>query len=79
MTVTPLRTAEVPSKQEMLRMLQRLTTEVEAGEILTIVAIPIRKEREFRIMCAGKIGALELCGLLGRAWLDAQCAMDTAP
>ena len=72
---TKLVEAENPSKKDLLELLDRLRAEVERNEVLALVCIPIKTEDKFCTRFTGKISTLELCGLLGRAWLDAQASM----
>jgi hypothetical protein len=70
-----LRPAESPFKADLLKLLDRLRTEVEAGEMLAIAVIPIFASRQFGVRSAGNIGMVELAGYLGRAQLDALNAL----
>jgi len=67
----PFPIAVSPAKGEMLALLERVRTEIEAGECLAVVILPIHPNKEWSTRSAGDIGMLELGGILGRAWLTA--------
>lgn len=72
---TKISFAEPPSKDDLLALLDELRAEVETGECLSLVAVPIFSQRRFHVRSAGELSMLQLAGLLGRAWLDAQDAL----
>lgn len=74
-TVTLLKVAEEPAKADLLALVDELRAGVENGSIISLVAIPIHPNREWTTRSAGEVRMLELAGILGGAWLDAQARM----
>lgn len=72
-----LKTAESPAKADLLAMLDTLRTEVESGETIALVAVPVHVSREWSTRSAGEVSMLMLAGMLGRAWMDATEALKT--
>jgi hypothetical protein len=73
--VTPLKVAEAPAKDNLLALVEELRAGIEGGTIISLVAIPIHPSREWTVRSAGEVRMLELAGILGGAWLDAQEAL----
>lgn len=69
--VAHLKPADAPARAELLAYLDELRAAVEAGEVLALIAIPVHPSREFSTRSVGEIRALEMAGMLGRAWMDA--------
>ena len=65
-TVTTLRPAQAPDRQRMLDMLDGIRAEVEAGGIISLVALAIHPDREFSNYSAGEMGVTETVGMLER-------------
>lgn len=72
-----LRVADAPAKEQILALLERTRIEVERGEVLAVVVIPVHPNKEWSTRSAGDIGMLELGGMLGRAWLTAMEAVGS--
>lgn len=66
-----LQLAEAPAKAALLALIEELRLGVEAGDIISLVAIPVHPNREWSTRSAGSLRMLELAGMLGRCWLDA--------
>lgn len=69
--VAHLKQAEAPTKATLLAYLDELRAGIEAGEVLALICIPVHPNREFSTRSVGDIRALEMAGMLGRAWMDA--------
>ena len=67
--------AEAPAKPDLLALIEELRVGVETGAIISLVAIPVHPNREWSTRSAGEVRMLELAGLLGRVWLDANEAL----
>jgi hypothetical protein len=75
--LSSLKIASAPAKDDILAMLDRVRADVERGEVLAIVIIPIGTDRCWATLSEGDIGMLELSGYLGRAWLTAMQAVGS--
>lgn len=75
MTVTHLKPAVSPAKENLLALIDEIRTGIEDGSIISLVAIPIHPDMAFSTRSAGDVSMLKLAGLLGRAWLDANSAL----
>jgi hypothetical protein len=59
-------------KKRMLELLDQARAEVESGEAVGILIVPLLSGSRFDVRYTGEITNVQLAGLLGRAWLDAQ-------
>lgn len=71
----PLKVAESPAKADLLKLLDELRAEIEGGDCVALVVIPIFTEMAFSVRSKGDISMTRLAGLLGRAWMDATQAL----
>lgn len=75
MSVLSFKVAEAPAKGDLLAFIDNLRAQIECGEILALIAIPILPNKEFQTLASGPIGALEMSAMLLRATLDAQALL----
>ncbi|AHI25483.1 hypothetical protein BGC31_05185 [Komagataeibacter xylinus] len=65
-TVMTLRPAQAPDRQRMLDMLDGIGAEVEAGGIISLLALAIHPDRAFSNCSAGEMSVTETVGMLER-------------
>lgn len=64
-----------PAKDKMLALLEEVRGEIESGQCVSLVIVPIKTERRFDVRSAGDISMTNLAGILGRCWMDAEEAL----
>ena len=77
MTVAPLHVAVSPAKPAMLALIEELRQGVEDGSVICLVAIPVHPNREWSTRSAGDLRMLEVAGMLGCAWAQANKGLQT--
>lgn len=65
----------VSHKADMLALLEAVRAEIERGDTVSLVLIPIHNDSEWSTRSAGEKSMLHLAGVLGRAWLTANEAL----
>lgn len=60
-----------PSKEKMLALLDEVRREIESGQCVSLVIVPIKTERRFNVRSAGDVPMTQLAGILSRCWMDA--------
>ncbi len=73
-----LKIAEPENKDKLLALIDELREQVVNNEIVALVAIPVMPDRVWGVHMIGEITALEISGMLGRAWFNANAQIANA-
>jgi hypothetical protein len=67
-----LKVAASPHKARLLALIEELRQGIESETIVGLFALPVKIESGFDTIFVGGVTSINLAGMLGQAWLEAQ-------